>query len=332
MSLSKAREAVSTSMVATHGDAEIDVVLFSPRNFWVHVSGAVPTPGRYLTLPVARVSTVLEEAFADTLRAPTANDNLRPSLRNVTVVRKDGSEISVDLLAYFGSGNLASDPYLQDGDVIFVPAYDPAFSSVFIDGVVPFPGPYDYRSGDTIKDLIAVAGGVHSGSAIENVRVLRPLSAGGEETYTFSLEDVLLLDGGNFPLLPRDHVSIARTTAILGSASVDGLVLRPGTYPIVDQETTLRELVELSGGLHSDALIRGAYLERRSMPEISWNSKRESVLTPAAPADRILLADSTEILQRVRLTNLDYMSRAYFAQSTRLQNRVSIDFEKVMAY
>ncbi|TDI73595.1 MAG: hypothetical protein E2O84_07010 [Bacteroidetes bacterium] len=331
MSLDSARVAIRKSMANTHGRAEIDVVLFSPRNFFVHVSGAVPSPGRFLTLPVARVSTILEEAFADTLRAPTANKNLKPSLRNVTITHKDGTEISIALLEYFGTGNLDSDPFLQDGDVIYVPAYDPAYTSIYIDGAIPFPGPYDFRPGDTVKSLIAVAGGIHSRSAIEEIRVTRTGKNEEPQVVSFSLADVLLLDKGDFPLRVRDHVSISRPIEALGAASVDGLVLHPGTYPIMDRITTLRELVDLAGGLHSEALQRGAYLERRSMPEVLWDARRETAITPLAPAARLLLADSTEILQRVRLTDMDYMSRAYFAQATRLQNRVSIDFEKVMS-
>lgn len=331
LTLASAREVLENALADSYGDAVIDIVLFSPRHFYVHVSGAVPTPGKYLTLPVARVSAVLIEAFADTLRSPTSNDHLRPSLRNITVVHKDGTESAVDLPNYFSSGNLDWDPYLRDGDVIIVPAYDPAFSSIYIDGAVPFPGPYDYRTDDTIQNLIAVAGGVDRNSAVDNIRVLRVDEKGNEQIFTFSLEDALLPDGGSFPLEPRDHVSIARKKVLFGAASVDGMVRHPGTYPIEDGVTTLRQFIELAGGLDSDALLRAAYLERRSMPEIFQVNKTKSVLTPAGPAARLLLADSTEILQRVRLTDLNYLSRAYFAQETRLQNRVSVDLEKLMS-
>lgn len=330
MTLSSARTAIMESMAATYAESEINIVLVSPRHFWVHVSGAVPSPRRYLTLPVSRVSTVLIEAFADTLRTPTTNSLLKPSLRNITVVHADGSEQSVDLLKYFGSGDLDSDPYLRDGDVIIVPAYDPAFSSVYIDGAVPFPGSYDYRPDDTIQSLIAVAGGVDQNSSIENVRVLRSDGAVQDQIFTFSLRDILLLGKGSFPLKPRDHVSIARKSTRMGTASIDGMVSHPGTYPIQDGVTTLMHLIEMAGGLHNDALLRGAHLERSSMPVFRSRSMRETALTRATPVPKFLPPDSTEILLRLRLTDLDYLSRAYFAQETRLQNRVSLDLEKIV--
>jgi protein involved in polysaccharide export with SLBB domain len=68
----------------------LDVALVQPRQFYVHVSGAVPVPGRYLATPVARLSTVLELAFADTSRAPVANLDYRPSFRDITL-RRAGS-------------------------------------------------------------------------------------------------------------------------------------------------------------------------------------------------------------------------------------------------
>ncbi|GMQ81143.1 MAG: hypothetical protein BMS9Abin05_0574 [Rhodothermia bacterium] len=330
LTLSEARDLILSRLKESFQNMPVDVVLLQSRQFYVHVAGAVPSPGRYLALPVARVSTILEIAFADTSWSPVSNRDLRPSLRNIQLIRVNGDAISVDLMRYFASGNTDMNPYLQDGDVIQIPGFDPAFSSVYIDGAVLFPGPYDSRSDDTISSLIDVAGGISAESSISIIRVRRENNDGSVQTFEFDLADLLDGDAGLFPIKPRDNISVARVENILGSASVDGMVRYPGTYPIVDGVTTMRELVEKAGGLRDDALIRGTYLVRRALPDATEKSRRSVFEKPLDEIEKLLVADSTAIMLRLRMTDLDFLSRAYFAQEIRMQNRVSIDFEGTM--
>src|SRR5690606_23018989 len=118
--------------------------LAQPRQFYVHVVGAVPIPGRYLALPVARVSDVLQLAFADTTTLPVSNFAYRPSLRNVDLTRRDGESVSVDLARYFSTGETEFNPYVRDGDVVNVGAFRVDERAVFVNGAVPFPGTYDH--------------------------------------------------------------------------------------------------------------------------------------------------------------------------------------------
>jgi len=330
LTLNEARDRILTRLKESFQNMPVDVVLLQSRQFYVHVAGAVPSPGRYLALPAARVSTILEIAFADTSWSPVSNRDLRPSLRNIQLIHTNGESHSVDLMQYFASGNTETNPYLQDGDVIHIPGFDPAFSSVYIDGAVLFPGPYDYRSDDTIASLIGVAGGISAESSISIIRVRRENINGDVQSFEFSLAEVLDGDAGAFPIEPRDNISVARVENILGSATVEGMVRHPGTYPIVDGVTTLRELVEKAGGLRSDALLRGTYLERRALPEATEKPRRSVFEKPLDELEKLLVADSTEIMLRLRMTDLDFLSRAYFAQEIRMQNRVSIDFGATM--
>lgn len=330
LTLSEARDLILVRLKESFQNMPVDVVLLQSRQFYVHVAGAVPSPGRYLALPVARVSTILEIAYADTSWSPVSNRDLRPSLRNIQLIHTNGETISVDLMQYFASGNTDTNPYLQDGDVIHIPGFDPAFTSVYIDGAVLFPGPYDYRSDDTISSLISVAGGISSESSISIIRVRRENTDGSAQTFEFDVADVLDGDAGTFPIEPRDNISVARVEHILGSATVEGMVHHPGTYPIVDGVTSLQELVEKAGGLRDDALIRGTYLERRALPDATEKPRRSVFEKPLDEIEKLLVVDSTEIMLRLRMTDLDFLSRAYFAQELRMQNRVSIDFGATM--
>ncbi len=328
--LRAARNEMVAAMEISFSNSTIEIALAGTRQFYVHVAGAVPTPGRYLAIPVARVSNVLEFAFADRTNVPVTNSIFRPSLRNVEVRRTDGSIANVDLVRYFSTGDTDANPYLRDGDVIFVPAHNPDYSSISVGGYIPYPGTYDFRDGDHLLDVLRVAGGLRAEDGAESVRVSRA-TATGLETFSFTVDQAIGEDGAGFEIHTRDVISIAEKSLRQGMVRVEGHVNFPGTYPILDGVTTLFEIVEASGGLREDALARGAFLERRSLPDPSLTFVPHRYDDQAEALQRRLQADKTAILQRLRLTDLDFLSRAYFAQELRIQNRVSVDLESSLA-
>ena len=324
--LRNARSEMMTALEISFANSAIEIGLAGTRQFYVHVAGAVPTPGRYLAIPVARVSNVLEFAFADTTNLPVTNSVFRPSLRNVEVRRTDGSIANVDLVRYFSTGDTDANPYLRDGDVIFVPAHNPDYSSISVGGYIPYPGTYDFRDGDHLLDVLRVAGGLRAEDGAESVRVSRATET-GLETFSFTVDQAIGEDGAGFEIHALDVISVAEKSLRQGMVRVEGHVNFPGSYPIIDGVTTLSEIVEASGGLREDALARGAFLERRSLPDPSLTFVPDRYGDQEEALQRRLQADTTAILQRLRLTDLDFLSRSYFAQELRIQNRVSVNLE-----
>lgn len=304
----------------------LDVNLAQPRQFFVHVSGAVPVPGRYLAVPVARVASILELAFSDSTSSAVSNRLFRPSLRNVMLIHRDGATTSLDLLRYFATGNTEQNPYLRDGDVISVRAYRPDQQAVFIDGDVPFPGTYDYRSEDTLLDLLALATGTETPDPATTLRLTRRTAEGTVETRTFSAADLLGTETA-VPLQPLDHLFIVPEAPVQGSATLEGEVYYPGTYAIKPGETTLQDLVALAGGLKPTALERGAYLERRTLPDPVFPTIKRNRIEYLPFAPTTIRADSLAILQNIRLSDFDFMSRTYFAQELRVQNRLPVNLD-----
>lgn len=315
-------------------NVDLSVALIQPRQFYVHVTGAVPVPGRYPAAPVARVSSVLEIAFADTTQIPVTNLDFRPSLRNVTLRRRNGEQLSVDLRRYFATGETTHNPYLQDGDVISVPAYDPDYESVFVDGAVAFPGSYAYREGDTVLDLLTLTAGEPGVRGLAQVRLTRHAPAAPERHVLVDVQ--AMLHGTTVPpaLQPLDHLYVIPKQREGGTVTIEGYVEYPGTYPIEKGRTTLRDvLLERAGGLRPEALARGAYLERSTLP--SPRSQLDSRLVqsqlPGAYSSILSLrADSIAILRQMRLSELDFLSRTYYAQELRLHNRVPVNLEAIL--
>jgi protein involved in polysaccharide export with SLBB domain len=321
LSLSTARARVLEAL----SDVEVEVMLLQPRQFYVHVAGAVPVPGRYLAMPVARVSDILGIAFSDTLHTPVANFDYQPSLRNIRLRRQDGSTRSLDLVRYLSTGETRFNPYLSDGDVIYVPAYNPAFASVYVDGAVVFPGKYDYREQDTVVDLLVLATGDPLLQDLGPVRLSRQRDDGTFEEYNLDIGAMQAGTVAPFPLQARDHVSVVQERLPGGTASVEGYVFNPGTYPIEQGRTTLHELLERAGGLRPEAFLESAYLQRQTLPAPAPAILQQHRFTLGLTRPELVWSDTLEVLQRLRMADLDYLSRAYFTQELQLQNRVSVN-------
>lgn len=332
LTLAEARQRALTALRGAFRNVPLDVALAQPRQFYVHVSGAVPTPGRYLAQPVARVASVLALAFADTTQAAVANPRYRPSLRNVTLVHRDGQTASLDLLRYFATGSTEHNPYLTDGDVVRVPTFRPDQEAVFIDGAVAFPGAYDYRTGDTVLDLLVLGTGQETPRGFAAVRLTQRGPDGAPRVATLSLEALLADPAGAPRLQPLDHVYVLPALDRQGAATVDGAVRFPGTYPIEPGRTTLQDLLELAGGLRDDALPRAAYLQRDALPRPDPDAPapRPTGLPAAAAARGRAAADSSEVARRVRLSGFDFLGRTYAAQELRQQNRVVLDLPALL--
>lgn len=294
-----------------------EITLVQPRRFYVHVSGAVPEPNRYLATPASRMSDVLEMAYAAELpylqaqggagnrplsasaERPALQDEYRPSLRNVTLTR-NGKSRSLDLFRYFTTGDTDHNPYLRDGDVISVPAYHVQRDIITVSGNVPYPGGFPYRPGDTVQDALLLAAGPEGLAGIDEVRLIRQDAAGRTETRLLDIRAMLAGAESAEPLQPGDRLDVPRTVQAMASAYGD--VEYPGTYPIEPGQTTLRELVALAGGLKPNASIRTAYLERRKSLAAKGNGD---------------------------VSDLDFFSRAYLRQELN-RNRVVIDLEAAL--
>ncbi len=322
-SLHEARSRAKAALQESFRNVRVEIALAQPRQFYVHVSGAVPFPGRYLATPVGRVAGVLSLAYADTTRAPTGNTRFRPALRNVLLTHTDGTQETVDLLRYHATGSTEHNPYLRDGDVVSVPAFDPDYGAVFVSGSVAFPGIYDHRPDDTLADLLALATGEETPRPSQRVRLARVLEDGSAEAEIY--EAAALQGEAGVPVLARDQVHVLAEDRVRGVVEIDGWVQYPGAYPILSGETTLQGLVALAGGLRPGALARAAHLKRSPLPLPLPEPDYEARFGALAGLPDAVPADTLALMQATRLADMDFFGNAYLKHDLRMQSSVPID-------
>ena len=142
---------------------------------------------------------------------------------------------------------------VQGGDDVVISQILPYNQqAVYLEGHVFRPGKYPYRDGMTINDLLKSYQDVMPEPAdhAELIRLQPPDFR--PETISFNLPDVLI---GNdaIPLQPFDLIRIfSRYEIDSPRVSIEGDVLRPGSYPM-SQGMTVAALVRMAGGFTRSA-------------------------------------------------------------------------------
>jgi polysaccharide biosynthesis/export protein len=237
-------------------DSEVDVSLAAVRSFRVFVAGHVPEPGARIATAVTRVSEIVP-----------VQDEQGVIYRNIEL-RRGGRLLVVDLARFRRTGDVAHNPFLQEGDVIYIPPVD---ETVTVSGEVPFPGTYEFRSPESLADLVRLGNGgdAFMARAADTLILMRFSRNPRGEIHLISRADAVGALGSGMVLEPFDALFVPRhgdreQTAV----TVHGEVMKPGRYPIIPNTTTIRDVVEMAGGFTAEASVTEAVLQRaRSGPE-----------------------------------------------------------------
>lgn len=127
-------------------------VPFGPAN-QVHVLGQVKSPGTY------RVGSSVRAAEAVAIAGGVAE---RGSLRNIELRQPGLPPAKIDLFRFFEQGDLGTNPFLQDNDVVFVPFKT---KSIRIEGPVKKTGVFELGGETNVWDVIQLAGGFTVGAS-----------------------------------------------------------------------------------------------------------------------------------------------------------------------
>jgi polysaccharide biosynthesis/export protein len=179
---------------------QVAVTIDQYRSQQVFVMGEVRQPGSLQftgTMDViealARAGAVTDRADTEALivrspnGAPAAPASAPRDAAAVERARSDGSAeiIKIDLQE-LQSGALTQNVRLRPGDTIFVPRA----KSVFVSGQVRTAGEYVIRRGMTVRQVIALAGGVTDRGSTKRIQVVRR-TEDKEVTLSIQLQDLV---------------------------------------------------------------------------------------------------------------------------------------------
>ncbi len=243
----------------------------------VSVVGAVKNPGVYMLFPTSRVSEAIKLAntIIDTLNVPIFAAN-NASKRNITLKRND-EIIKLDLLKFLVLGEENSNPYLEDGDIIVVPAIK---KQVHVFGAVSNRNEEELQNSielideDKVLDIIELAMGIMPSADKQNAELVRFIG-NSSETESFNLDLSVLMNDPecdeNMILQNNDRIYIREIPQYHNKSYVTliGEIAYEGTYAIENNKTTLLQIVTKAGGPTEDADLFNAYLQRISEEDIS---------------------------------------------------------------
>lgn len=229
---------------------QINISIREVRSVGVYVLGEAYKPGKYL---LSGLSTVTNALFI------SGGVNKKGSLRNIQIKRDNKTVATYDFYDFLLKGSLDSEVTLQDGDIIFIPFIE---NSVIMGGAFKRPHRYEFKEGETLGDVVELAGGfdteVIDGSRIE-------LSTLDRSASTRSLTYLNLAEDAKKLIKDGDVLNVSFTSGLTPqSITLTGEVKNPGDYSIRPGETIL-EIINRAGGYTDEAYFQGAVFLRKAV-------------------------------------------------------------------
>lgn len=262
LSLKAARDSLNKIFLHYFRNVNIDITLVGMRTFAVFVAGEVKNPGTVIARPIDRVSGVIRNVGGTT----SIGSRSKIELQRGGVLYQ-----SVNLENFERFGNVKDNPFVQDGDVIYVPKME---KSVIVKGAVfgkmgyelrvsqftaamerTSEGLYELNLGEKVLDLIDKAGGVTPWADLKNIYVQR-----GDKRIDIDFQKILVNSSSeaNIELQDKDVIVVPSVNAIV---YVQGQVVNPGAFPF-QPNLKASDYIGLAGGPLAEANMSGAYIVR----------------------------------------------------------------------
>ena len=260
------------------------------RTIQIYVTGEVQRPGAY---QVSAGGSVLGALYA--AGGPTE----RGSMRRVEVKRGTKSLGTIDLYDYLLRGENTTSIAPASGDVLFVPPQGPR---VKVTGEVLRPAIYELKPGETLRDLVADAGGFTETALTTRVqihRVLPPASraAPGRDRVVMDVTSEGMQRGEVPPYAIESGDSVvvfavsSRTRSVV---RMRGNVWTPGDIGFVTG-MRLSDALRLAGGPKPDT-YQGSILISRLRPDSTRMQLRSALAdSTGRPTDDLALQEDDEI-------------------------------------
>lgn len=245
MTVSEANSYVRQKLGKFFSDSKISLTVGDMRSIQVQVMGEVAVPGTYT---LSALSTVFNALYA----AGGISDI--GTLRSIKVYRNGKKITEVDVYDYILNGNLSGNVRLADNDIIVVGTYD---CLVNIRGKVKRPMFYEMKKNESVATILNYAGGFTGDAYQDNIRLIRK---SGRE---YSIYNISEFDRNGFLLHDGDSLYIDSVIPRFSNmVEIKGAVFHPGMYQMDGKVKTVRELVNIAGGVTEDAFMARGVMHR----------------------------------------------------------------------
>jgi polysaccharide export outer membrane protein len=289
-----------------------------PRLVYVTVRGNVLSPGMYSLPASTRVLTVLKMAmqmrsqvsdvnaarnaaqvFGQTesttqLGAMRQRRSLLPAsvMRNIVVRHSDRTVNVCDLHKAEVSSVPTDDPYIREGDEIYVPAEIQDYGTMTVTGGVSNPTTTIVKAGDKISFLCKLGG-----FCTNLAKPAKAVLVRNGERIDLDVDQNLNLLSGDREAMSGDVVIVdeedVAPISLSGSVSIRGEIEKPGMYAVTNHKTRLKDIVDLAGGVRGEAYLPLAHVLRREKSESSYMSNEYVDRLKKMQNSNLLLEDTT---------------------------------------
>lgn len=298
LTLNQAREKIKLTLEKYYKKVDIFVTLGGLRKIKVYLVGDVKKP-----------TSLIMDSNSKLLDLLVSSEGFNPSssYRDIQIKDSYGEVRRYDFLKFLRFGDKRHNPLLKDGDVVFVDKVDKV---VTISGPVKYPATYEFLEGETVSELITLAGGLLFNAKTDSIEIVRFDEKGkSQKSLYYSYEEIRKK---NLPLFIKDHVIVRLIPDyfIDNLVKIDGWVKYPGVYKIKEDTTLLSEIILQAGGFKKDASIKDATLTRTT-GEVEYDPELERL----------------KLIPRADMTDdeYDYLK----AKSRQRKGKVVVDFERL---
>ncbi len=247
--LSESVALITQALSRTYLNATFSVKLMKLRKFRVFIVGEVRYPGTYYLRAVDRVGDVIQLAGG----LMDWGDDARIEIRHI-----DGTIDTVNINEFYLTGDLAYNPQLRGGDIIYIPSIDLQQNYVIIEGNVGSQGIYQIRENETIFDFLTRLRAINRRSDIENVILIRSNS---RKRFNLLNSDTParqeVLQTGDRIIIPSRQNNVY----------VRGEVVQPGALPYLANYTT-KDYAGKAGILETAKSLDNLYVIRSETGQI----------------------------------------------------------------
>jgi polysaccharide biosynthesis/export protein len=258
VSYAEAKRAISQLILGKlKNQSEIYVTLVQTKKATVSFTGQVNAPGSYELPGSTRLLDAIKTANGRDL--PRASD---ADLRRIQCIGSGGdSAVYYDILAYLYNGDAKQNPYVYPGDRIRI---NPTTDKVFISGAMRSPptGYYPLKKGETLGEFLSMFT-LDNTADVDAIIVYQPTD-NSKRTLSSSEASAYVLSD-----LDAITIPVKRNYSGLYTASIAGEIASPGHYPIVENATTARQLIDMAGCIKPSGFMDQAVVIRplRMLPD-----------------------------------------------------------------